>query len=117
MRRPEINAFVAISPPASSYDFNFLSPCPAQGLIIQGTEDTVVSEADVYALYEKLSKQRNSNVEYIPIDQADHFYTKHMNQYVECLYGYIKPRLNMEQLATRSKRDRRRRQSVSTDDE
>lgn len=117
MRRPEISAFIAISPPATSYDFSFLSPCPAQGLIIQGTEDKVVSEADVYTLYEKISKQRNSNVEYIPIDKADHFYTQHMDQFVECLDGYIRPRLNMEQAAIRSKRDRRRRQLSSAEDE
>lgn len=115
MRRPEISAFVAISPPANSHDFNFLSPCPAQGLIIQGTADTVVAEADVYSLYDKLDKQRNSNIEYIPIDKADHFYTKHMDQFIDALDGYIKPRLNMEQTTSRSKRDRRRRQ-LSTDE-
>ena len=27
MRRPEIVGFVAISPPANTYDFSFLSPC------------------------------------------------------------------------------------------
>ena len=34
MRRPEITGFVAISPPASLYDFSFLAPCPSNGIII-----------------------------------------------------------------------------------
>lgn len=113
MRRPEISAFIAISPPATSYDFNFLSPCPTQGVIIQGTADTVVKEHDVYALYEKIDKQRNSNIEYIPIDKADHFYTNHMDEFISALDGYIKPRMSMEQPMSKSKRDRRRRQVAS----
>ena len=34
MRRPEIPKFVLISPPVGKYDFNFLEPCPASGVII-----------------------------------------------------------------------------------
>lgn len=111
MRRPEINAFIAISPPASSYDFNFLSPCPSQGLIIQGTQDKVVDEAAVFSLYEKLDKQRNSNVDYTPIEGADHFFTNHLAQLNNALDEYIKPRLNMETNSLKSKRDRRKRQN------
>ena len=33
MRRPEINRFIAISPQPNVYDFSFLSPCPASGLM------------------------------------------------------------------------------------
>ena len=33
MRRPEINGFIAIAPPASIHDFSFLAPCPASGLM------------------------------------------------------------------------------------
>ena len=45
MRRPEITGFVSIAPPASMYDFAFLAPCPASGLIVHGTKDQVVPEA------------------------------------------------------------------------
>jgi alpha/beta superfamily hydrolase len=45
MRRPEITGFVSIAPPASMYDFAFLAPCPASGLIVHGTKDNVVPEA------------------------------------------------------------------------
>ena len=34
MRRPEIPKFILISPPVGKYDFNFLAPCPASGLVI-----------------------------------------------------------------------------------
>ena len=42
MRRPEIESFIAVSPPANIYDFSFLAPCPSSGLILQGDQDTVV---------------------------------------------------------------------------
>ena len=32
MRRPEIEAFISVAPPASQYDFTFLAPCPSSGL-------------------------------------------------------------------------------------
>ena len=42
MRRPEIESFVSVAPPANVYDFTFLAPCPSSGLILQGDQDTVV---------------------------------------------------------------------------
>ena len=36
MRRPEIEGFISIAPPANLYDFSFLAPCPSSGLIIHG---------------------------------------------------------------------------------
>jgi len=111
MRRPEISGFIAISPPANSYDFNFLSPCPAQGLIIQGTKDSIVSEDSVYSLYEKLDKQRNSDVEYYSISGADHFFKNKLEHLNKAIEEYIKPRISMEPIPRKLKRDRRRRQA------
>src|SRR5918999_1403358 len=31
MRRPEIDAFISVAPPANIYDFGFLAPCPSSG--------------------------------------------------------------------------------------
>lgn len=112
MRRPEINGFIAISPPASSYDFNFLSPCPTQGLIIQGTKDTIVSEASVFSLYEKLDKQRNSNIEYTSINGADHFFKDYLDQLNGAIDSYLKPRVYLDPAPKKAKRDRRRRQII-----
>ena len=47
MRRPEIRGFISISPPANMYDFSFLAPCPASGIIVQGAADTVVTPGAV----------------------------------------------------------------------
>jgi uncharacterized protein len=74
MRRPEINSFVAVSPPVEKFDFSFLSPCPIPGIIIQGNNDSIVSEEAVVGLADKLSKQKNIKVTYKSIDGADHFF-------------------------------------------
>lgn len=113
MRRPEISGFIAISPPAQSYDFNFLSPCPAQGVIIHGTKDDIAPEEAAYSLYEKLEKQRNSNIEYYPINGADHFYKNKEAELKSAIDSYIKPRVKLEPLPRKIKRDRRRRMSVN----
>ncbi|VTO15176.1 alpha/beta hydrolase [Brevundimonas vancanneytii] len=42
MRRPETDGFISVSPPSNIYDFSFLAPCPASGLFLHGTADTVV---------------------------------------------------------------------------
>ena len=47
MRRPEIEGFISIAPPANLYDFSFLAPCPSSGLIIHGDKDAVVPHRDV----------------------------------------------------------------------
>ena len=109
MRRPEIDGFISIAPPTTSYDFNFLSPCPAPGLIIQGTEDNISKEEDTYILYEKLSKQRNSEIEYITIDGADHFFVNHIDKLKNTIDNYIKPRSSRPLQPKKIKRDRKRK--------
>ncbi|MGB0671176.1 MAG: alpha/beta hydrolase, partial [Rhodospirillales bacterium] len=47
MRRPEIEGFISVAPPASLYDFTFLAPCPASGLIVHGADDQLVLPASV----------------------------------------------------------------------
>ena len=42
MRRPEIDGFISVAPPANHYDFGFLAPCPSSGLIYHGDEDELV---------------------------------------------------------------------------
>jgi alpha/beta superfamily hydrolase len=115
MRRPEISGFIAISPPAKSYDFNFLVPCPSQGLIIQGTKDTLAPEEQVYSMYEKLAKQRQSSIDYHPITDADHFYTGKLDDLKSAIINYVHPRISLEPIPKKLKRDRRRR-SNSVDD-
>jgi uncharacterized protein len=74
MRRPEINGFISIAPPANSYDFSFLAPCPASGLIVHGDKDDVVPEESVQKFVDKLNSQKNINVEYQRVSGAAHYF-------------------------------------------
>jgi alpha/beta superfamily hydrolase len=74
MRRPEIDGFIAISPPANHYDLSFLAPCPASGLVIYGTRDQVAPPADVERAVSKIRTQKNIKVDYQAVENADHFY-------------------------------------------
>ena len=116
MRRPEIQGFISVSPPAGSYDFNFLSPCPASGMVIQGDQDSIVAENDVAKLVEKLGRQKNTEIDYEVIMGADHFFRNRLDELNLNLDGYIKKRLRND--ASRPKRvkpDRRRRQHPQDD--
>jgi len=74
MRRPEINGFLAISPPANHYDLSFLAPCPASGIILYGTRDNVTTAPDMERVVSRIRTQKNIKVDYSPIEGANHFY-------------------------------------------
>lgn len=74
MRRPEIRGFVSVAPPTNSYDFNFLAPCPTDGVIIRGDKDEIVTEESVQSLLEKLNVQQGLDVDYRLIGGANHFF-------------------------------------------
>ncbi len=80
MRRPEIKGFTFVTPPTSMYDFSFLSPCPASGLIVQGGQDNVVDEGSVAMLAEQLDSHRFVHVEYRLLPNADHLYSKSLKE-------------------------------------
>lgn len=94
MRRPEIQGFISISPPANLFDFSFLAPCPSSGLIVQGTADEIVAEENVQKLATKLGSQKNITVDYRKIQGASHFYENHMDTLVEEVKFYLAKRLN-----------------------
>ncbi|MBL0318091.1 MAG: alpha/beta hydrolase [Alphaproteobacteria bacterium] len=113
MRRPEIEGFVSISPPAHKYDFSFLSPCPSPGLIVQGDADSVVDEEYVAKLVDKLVKQRrngDSDIEYHVIAGADHFFRERMNEMNKTILEYLLSKQEDSPKEKPVKRDRRRRQ-------
>ncbi len=89
MRRPEIEGFVSIAPPANMYDFSFLAPCPSSGLILQGTEDDVVPEPSVEKLANKLKLQKNITIDYQLVKGANHFFKDHMDQLVTSVSNYV----------------------------
>lgn len=115
MRRPEIEGFITVSPPMGKYDFSFLSPCPASGLIVQGNQDSIVEEANVSKLAEKLMKQKGTDVEYKVIHGADHFFRETLEELDQTLDIYIEKRKEEAQKPKTVRRDRRRRPAL--DDE
>jgi len=89
MRRPEIDCFIAVAPPASSFDFGFLAPCPASGLIIQGDQDQLVTADSVQRLATKLAHQRDIQIAHTIIPGADHFFHNHLEQLGAVVDQYI----------------------------
>lgn len=89
MRRPEIDGFVSISPPAGTLDFTFLAPCPASGLIVHGSKDEVVPPEAVEKLAKKLASQKNVFVDYRLINGADHFYGERMPELMSIVDSYL----------------------------
>lgn len=93
MRRPEIEGFISIAPPANMYDFSFLAPCPSSGLIVQGTEDDVVPEPSVEKLANKLKMQKNIVIDYHLVKGANHFFKDHMDQLIDESTTYLNARM------------------------
>lgn len=93
MRRPEISGFISIAPPANMYDFTFLAPCPASGIIVHGGRDDIVPKADVDKLVDKLNLQRGITITYKTIAEADHFFGKHMDEMMCLVDSYLDERL------------------------
>ena len=93
MRRPEIEGFISISPPANMYDFNFLAPCPSSGIILHGEEDKVVPKDDILRLVEKLQTQRNINIDYKNIAGANHFFENKTEKLTNEVSKYLDSRL------------------------
>ncbi|MCP4355767.1 MAG: alpha/beta hydrolase [Proteobacteria bacterium] len=92
MRRPEISSYVSVAPPANIYDFNFLAPCPNEGIVIQGNNDHLVNIESVDKLIEKLKDQRGPNgVDYKVVDGAGHFFNNEgeLDQVLGSINDYI----------------------------
>ncbi len=75
------------------YDFTFLAPCPASGIIIHGGRDDIVPKLDVDKLVDKLNMQRGITITYKPIPEADHFFAQHMDEMMSLVDGYLDERL------------------------
>jgi alpha/beta superfamily hydrolase len=89
MRRPEIDAFIAVAPPANMFDFSFLAPCPASGLIIQGDRDQLVPVESVQRLINKLMHQRDIRIDHRMIAGADHFFQNQLEPLGAAVDAYI----------------------------
>ena len=96
MRRPEIEGFVSVAPPADSEDFSFLAPCPSSGIIIHGEDDTNVPVESVKKLSIKLYGQKNISVRFQSIKGTDHFFKDKIEEISSAASTYIQGALTSD---------------------
>ena len=94
MRRPEIDGFIAVAPPANLYDFSFLAPCPSSGLMVNGADDRVVSPESVKTLVDKLKTQKGIVINHETIPGANHFFEDRLDELMIGVNGYLDRRLD-----------------------
>tara|TARA_B110001452_G_C15200911_1_gene416774 strand:+ start:678 stop:1334 length:657 start_codon:yes stop_codon:yes gene_type:complete len=95
MRRPEVNKFVTISPQPNLYDFTFLSPCPISGLIIYGKNDELVKVDSILSMKKRLSLQKNINIKFDSITNANHFFKNKEKELSISIDRYIKDKVTI----------------------
>ncbi|MBQ7632810.1 MAG: alpha/beta hydrolase [Alphaproteobacteria bacterium] len=111
MRRPDINNFIAVSPPANEKDFTFLAPCPASGLIIQGGADDIVPPSMVAAMARHLNQQRNVEIDFAMIEDADHQYNNHLPDLYKVSGQYVISAMQRRE-PIRKRRGRRKKSDI-----
>ena len=95
MRRPEVNKFITISPQPNLYDFTFLSPCPISGIVIYGKNDELVQIDSILELKKRLSMQKNIDVKFDAISNANHFYKNKEKELATSVDKYIKDKVTI----------------------
>jgi alpha/beta superfamily hydrolase len=93
MRRPEVEGFISVAPPANLYDFSFLAPCPSSGLIVNGEIDRVAPAADVQILVDKLKTQKGIEIGHIVVPNANHFFENRIEDLMAVIDGYLNKNL------------------------
>ena len=93
MRRPEVQGFISVAPPANLYDFSFLAPCPSSGLIVNGEIDKVAPAADIQTLVEKLKTQKGIDIGHVVVPNANHFFENRIEDLMAVIDGYLNKNL------------------------
>ncbi|MGB6909255.1 MAG: CocE/NonD family hydrolase, partial [Methyloceanibacter sp.] len=93
MRRPEVEGFISVAPPANLYDFTFLAPCPSSGLLVNGAQDRVVPTESVRGLVDRLKTQKGIVIEHAIVPDANHFFEARMEGLMEVVDTYLDKRL------------------------
>lgn len=116
MRRPDIERYILAAPPASKYNFNFIVPCSASGMIIQGTADDISLEKDSSKIADKLNLREEAEVKYNVVPDANHFFSDHLSEFDRLTNDYIKESILEDSGKVKKvKRDRRRRRRKKKD--
>ncbi len=93
MRRPEVRGFISIAPPMTMYPFDFLAPCPASGLILNGTADQVSPPDEITRVLTKIRTQKNISITHEVIEGANHFFPDHVEEMAQRSASYLDTRL------------------------
>ena len=93
MRRPETDGFISVTPPTNMYDFSFLAPCPASGLILHGGQDTIVPPVEVDRVVAKLRTQKGIVIDHEVAPQANHFWVDQLDEVERRVGAYLDKRL------------------------
>ncbi|MGD9803974.1 MAG: alpha/beta hydrolase [Hyphomicrobiaceae bacterium] len=104
MRRPEVDGFICIAPPANIYDFNFLAPCPSSGLVISGEKDKVVPWSSVAELAAKTKTQKGIKIEHTVMAGANHFFADQLEEMKGLVGDYVDQRM-VEILAAKREKE------------
>ncbi|MFT6580803.1 MAG: alpha/beta superfamily hydrolase [Alphaproteobacteria bacterium] len=99
MRRPEINSFISVAPPANMFDFSFLAPCPSSGLIMHGDKDDIVPTASVDKLIDKLRQQKGITIDLKTVRGANHFFQGHTDTLDKHVGNYVDAAMAAEEEA------------------
>lgn len=89
MRRPEIDGFISVSPPAGKFDFSFLAPCPSSGLIVHGDRDEAVPQTAILKLVTKLSNQKDIRIDHRIVPEANHFFVNRTDELAREVDDYL----------------------------
>ncbi|SHM72829.1 alpha/beta hydrolase [Roseibium suaedae] len=95
MRRPEVEGFISVAPPANLFDFSFLAPCPSSGLIIHGDNDKVVPLKDSQTLVDKLKTQKGIVIDHQIMPGANHFFENDVDDLMDRCGSYLDRRLGI----------------------
>lgn len=109
MRRPEIEGFMGVAPPANLYDFSFLAPCPSSGIMIHGDRDEIVPEESVEKLVNKTVTQKGRKIAYHLVQGADHYFRNQLDELNQVMADYLATRSD-ELTGRRQPPDKKRRQ-------
>ena len=96
MRRPETDGFISVSPPTNMYDFSFLAPCPASGLILHGGADTVVPPVEVERVVSKLRTQKGIVIDHEVVEGATHFWAENLPDVEKRVGTYLDKRIEAD---------------------
>jgi hypothetical protein len=94
MRRPEVVGFISASASANLFDFTFLAPCPASGIVIHGSDDRVCAPDETRIMVERTRTQKGRKIEFALVPGADHFFETQMEGLISTADAYLMKRLN-----------------------